>query len=305
MLKLGFEEYLRLRRTLRLDNLDRFRYPRCVLVSILIQKNVEFVKRRYSLYIKRLDEIAEYWKRKRDFPRWLIAPPTIKARLLMKSLGFTKSEIRKALSDPDVVDDEDLRNYIWRANLTDYIYSPIATRFHQIKGRLGEEIIRSWLEQLEVPFVDEHELRKNGGKTPDFYLEEPIELRGKEVVWIESKAMFGDLDVHSQYWKRQFSEYLREFGRGVVIYWFGHIDGLALASNGYEVPAELRRRLTDMRIFLGEGVSFSDVEVFSHEFMKRLEEVLQRYYKGERVVIEPNRWAVRILSRLGFEIVRR
>jgi hypothetical protein len=305
MLKLGFEEYLRLRRTLRLDNLDRFRYPRCVLVSILIQKNVEFVKRRYSLYIKRLDEIAEYWKRKRDFPKWLIAPPTIKARLLMKSLGFTKSEIRKALADPDVVDDEDLRNYIWRANLTDYIYSPIATRFHQIKGRLGEEIIRSWLEQLEVPFVDEQELRKNGGKTPDFYLEEPIELRGKEVVWIESKSMFGDLEIHSQYWKRQFSEYLREFGRGVVIYWFGHIDGLALASNGCEIPVELRRRLTDMRIFLGEGIPFSDVEVFSHEFMKRLEEVLQRYYKGERVVIEPNSWAVRILSRLGFEIVRK
>ncbi len=299
MLTMELREFIRLRRMLNLRNLDRFNYPKPVLTSILTQKIVDRVKARHPVYVKRLDEIAEHWKEKKRLPSWFVAPPMIKVKLLMKALGFTKSEIRRYVEDPNIIEDDDLRRLVWKANLTDFIYSPIATRFHQIKGKIGEEIIQDWLESRGVEYLSEDELRKDGGKTPDFLLEKPIKLNGYEVRWIESKAMFGDLNVHSQYWRRQYYEYLRQFGRGVVTYWFGHVDSLFLATTGYEFGGT---RLLNMKIYLSDdGVELGDA--FSREFMDNMMRLLDLFYRGKRIVIKPNRWAVNILSRLGFEIL--
>lgn len=299
MLKIELREFIRLRRMLNLRNFDRFGYPKPVLSSILSQKIVDRVKARYPIYVKRLDEIAECWKGKGKLPSWFVAPPMIKAKLLMKALGFTKSEIKKCTSNPDLIEDEKLRRFVWKANVTDFIYSPIATKFHHIKGRIGEEIIQNWLESLGVEYLTEEDLRKNGGKTPDFLLEKPLKINGFEVRWIESKAMFGDPKVHSQYWRRQYYEYLRQFGKGMVVYWFGHVDGLFLASTGSEFGEE---RLLNMKIHLSdEGMDIG--EPFSGEFINNMMKLMDLFYEGEKIVIKPNRWAVNILSKLGFRIL--
>jgi len=266
-------------------------------VSILTQKIVDTVKSRHPMYVKRLNEIAEYWREEGKLPKWLVAPPMIKAKLLMKALGFTKSEIRKFVSNPDLIEDEKLRKLVWRANLTDFVYSPIAVKFHEIKGKIGEEEIRRKLEEIGIDFLTEDELRGEGRKTPDFLLEKPISLNGLEIRWIESKAMFGDLNVHSQYWRRQYYDYLRQFGRGMVVYWFGHVDGLFLASIGSEFGGN---RLLNMRIYVSEdGMDLGSGKDFIENMMK----LFELFYKGEKVVIRPNRFAVKILSRLGFEIL--
>jgi len=83
------------------------------------------------------------------------------------------------------------------------------------------------------------------------------------------------------------------------VYWFGHIEGLTLASDGSEFPLKNKFK---MEIFIGDGISF-DVDVFSHKFLRKLEEILDKFYQGEKIVIEWNKWAVRFLSNLGFDIL--
>lgn len=61
---------------------------------------------------------------------------------------------------------------------------------------------------LGIAFRDEEYLRKFGyDKTPDFKLEVPIAIDGFIIHWIESKALFGDEDVHKDYMKHQYSSY--------------------------------------------------------------------------------------------------
>ncbi|GEM_PF-737003 len=299
MLRMDLREFVRLRRMLNLRNLDRFSHPKPILSSILSQKIVERVKARHPIYIRRLDEIAECWREKGKLPNWFIAPPMIKAKLLMKALGFTKSEIRRFTADPDQIEEERLKKFVWKAVTTDFIYSPIATKFHHVKGKVGEEIIRSWLENSGIDFMTEEELRKDGGKTPDFLLERPMKTDGMEAKWIESKAMFGDPNTHSLYWRRQYYEYLKQFGSGMVVYWFGHIDGLFLASTGSEFG---RQRLLNMKIYLSDdGMDLG--RPFTKEFLENMLRLIDLFYEGKRIVIKPNRWAENILSKLGFEIL--
>ena len=46
------------------------------------------------------------------------------------------------------------------------------------------------------------------------------------VSWIDSKATFGDDRIHAKQLEEQYSTYVNRYGPGLVIYWFGCIDGL-------------------------------------------------------------------------------
>jgi hypothetical protein len=46
------------------------------------------------------------------------------------------------------------------------------------------------------------------------------------VHWIDSKACFGDERTHKQQLDGQYSTYLNRYGTGLVIYWFGFLEGL-------------------------------------------------------------------------------
>lgn len=46
------------------------------------------------------------------------------------------------------------------------------------------------------------------------------------VHWIDSKACFGDDRTHSQQLEGQYRTYTNRYGPGVVIYWFGYVEGL-------------------------------------------------------------------------------
>ena len=94
------------------------------------------------------------------------------------------------------------------------------------RGRFGEERLQRWLDDHQVGYRDEEDLRGAYPKTPDILLDEPMVYNGTKLFWIESKANFGDRTEVSRNTKRQLKPYSELFGPGMVIYWFGVVDGL-------------------------------------------------------------------------------
>ncbi|RLI75454.1 hypothetical protein DRP05_14790 [Archaeoglobales archaeon] len=255
-MRISIEEYQKVRRNLRdLRDLNKFGYPRGMLFTILTQKKVDFVKREYPNVIKRLEDLATYWNANKKIPKWVRLMPVMKVRVLMRSLGFSNSEILKAIRSPENVEDDDLRRLIERAVLTDYIYSPLAVKHQFARGKLGENIIRRWLEDRGIEFKDEREMKKESKKTPDFYFDDPIEFNGKSIRWIESKALFGDFKTHWIYLKKQYSQYLELFGEGFVVYWFGCLENLDsnVLDEGF-FRTTMKNALLDMRIYMTNSI---------------------------------------------------
>ncbi|MFP3909994.1 MAG: TPD domain-containing protein [Archaeoglobaceae archaeon] len=257
-----YEDFQKIRKELKsLKDLNRFPYSRGALFTILSQKRVDMVKKRHPMAIRKLDEIASYWNRRKSVPPWLNLTPMMSIRILLRAIGFTKAEIRNSLNNPQKVDDEKLEQVIWNALFTDYVYSPLAVTHQFARGRLGENIIKYWLERENIEFKDEYELRNESSKTPDFYFPEPIRLGDREIVWIESKALFGDPRTHKVYSKKQYHRYQELFGDGYVVYWFGQVKGLdnnvRFLSNNF-FSSRLKDALLDMRFYDSAASFFKD-----------------------------------------------
>jgi len=75
--------------------------------------------------------------------------------------------------------------------------------------------------------LTEEDLRAKGyPRTPDAVLAREMQVGGRRVRWIDSKAMFGDAHSHLQH-SEQLAAYVKLFGPGMVIYWHDFIDALA------------------------------------------------------------------------------
>lgn len=107
-----------------------------------------------------------------------------------------------------------------------------------------------------IPFESEANLRARGtSRTPDVLLQTPLAIhlfdskRGewiwKLITWIDSKALFGDVDTHNHSVVPQAESYIHRFGPGLILYWFGHaphkkLNDLAgeIAITGWELPSK-------------------------------------------------------------------
>jgi hypothetical protein len=312
-MRISVEEFLRIRRELKtLNDVKKLPYPRGTLHCILQQKKVDSVKRKYHTFTERIPEIVDYWERKRAFPKWLTLPPVMKLRLLMKGMGYSAKTINKALRTPEeVVEDERLIDQIRRAVLSDYVYSPIAARLQRARGKLGEKAIAHELEKAGIEFQTEKDLKGKFSKTPDFYFEEPVKFLGKELKWIESKALFGDPRNHDLYWKKQYSKYFEMFGNGLIIYWLGCVNGFDV-SDGSEFRNSYRTSLLDMLIYVtdskdesyAEKLNATFVEVEEDSDILAAEKIISAYSEG-RVFAHTDKKdeLTRILRNVGFDVV--
>ncbi len=311
-MKISYDEYSRIRKSLRtIRDVGKFPYPRGMLHCILQQKKVDSVKRKYHLFADRIPEIVDYWEKKRGFPRWLTLPPVMKIRLLMKGMGFSAKAINKALRNPDEVDDERLAEKIRDAVERDYVYSPIAAKLQRSRGKLGEKALAYELEKAGFEFKTEKDLKGVFSKTPDFYFDEPVEMFGRKIKWIESKALFGDPKSHNLYWKKQYSKYYEMFGDGIVVYWLGCIEGFD-ASNGSEFRNKFRNSLLDMLLYLTESKDegYAErlggvfVDVSNEPEIAAVEKIVDTYSEGRVVArIDNVQRAARILKNMGFDVV--
>ncbi len=288
---ISLQDYLWIRKNLnKIADLKKFNIPRGVLHSILIQKKVDSVKRKYHLFAERKEEILRYWKVEKGFPQWLTLTPVMKVRLLLKAMDFSTKEINKALINPLDLEPE-LSEIVYKSVSSDFVYSPIATKLQSVLGKIGEKIIEEKLKQIGLSFKVEKELKMQ--KTPDFFFEEPIELFGKKIRWIESKVLFADHKIYDLYARKQILKYREMFGEGIVVFWRGILEGID-ASNGEEFDSNLRKKLLEMRIHLHR-----QKEVDGNP-LQLAEEFVKSYVEEDRFPY--NAEVARILRNMGFDL---
>jgi len=133
----------------------------------------------------------------------------------------------------------------------DPIYGPRSDKERHNIGIEYELLLEYTLKNMGIPFETEEQLRKRGtAKTPDVLLSCPIGLKVRKkkpphpiqqspsripgnfekedeyewkiICWIDSKALFGDVDTHTNSVLPQVETYVHRFGPGLVLYWFGH-----------------------------------------------------------------------------------
>jgi len=251
MLRISYKEFLKIRKTISIGNLERqSKYYRGTLLSILIQKKIESVKKNYHIFANKSEEILDFWEKTGKIPRMLGLTPIIKIRIILKAMGYGKNRIKKILMNPQLCDDENLSREVYSAVLKDYVYSPLAAELQMARGKMGEKILKSWLECMNVEYKTEKFLKRNSRKTPDFLIEEHFDINGRTVSWIESKSMFGDPRTHELLFKKQYKKYTEMFGDGIAIYWLGYVNGLKNASAGEFISSNLRDNLLEMKVIL-------------------------------------------------------
>lgn len=138
-----------------------------------------------------------------------------------------KALISKLMRTPSLIQDLRLAQEIQYSTYADPLYGPNAECIKQGIGHEYEVILKEELRKRNIGFEDEDQFRAKGyDKTPDVKLIVPFSVNGIIINWIESKALFGDDEHHTNYLRDQLWSYWNRFGPGMVIYWFGFIDDL-------------------------------------------------------------------------------
>jgi len=134
---------------------------------------------------------------------------------------------------------------------SDPLYGPRQDRDRHAVGLEYEIILEQALSSMKIPFETEAQLRIKGtARTPDILLSCPVGVKvptrrnenknkgsknvvlsrennistyeWKIVCWIDSKALYGDVQTHNTSVLPQAETYVHRFGPGMVLYWFGH-----------------------------------------------------------------------------------
>ncbi|XP_014602519.1 PREDICTED: uncharacterized protein C15orf41 homolog isoform X2 [Polistes canadensis] len=161
------------------------------------------------------------------------APPALLARNVLEKHcsqddpNISRKDVSRLFKDTTLIEDKDLSYEVYLCILYDDLYGPIADAMGISIGQEYEMKLENYLTERNFAFRNEEHLRSRGyDKTPDFKLEVPIAVNGFVVNWIESKARFGNNEIHQKYIREQFLSYWNRFGPGLVIYWFGYLNTL-------------------------------------------------------------------------------
>ncbi|XP_004226708.2 CDAN1-interacting nuclease 1 [Ciona intestinalis] len=159
-----------------------------------------------------------------------------------------KTEVARLVKDPFLIEDKVLSWEVRQCILHDFGYGQVTDSVRSLIGSEYEHKLVTHVKELNIPFQTEVDLKKLGfDKTPDIKLEIPFKLKDQVVCWIESKASFGTPEEHMYYVNKQYNSYWNRFGPGLVIYWFGFVDELALdmlkknilVMDRFPLPAEV------------------------------------------------------------------
>ncbi|MGC9061039.1 MAG: TPD domain-containing protein, partial [Thermoplasmata archaeon] len=148
-------------------------------------------------------------------------PPLLLGFMLFTANGTSRRQFWSWVNDATKISDARIRREIEEACEADIVYSPKAMQIQRERGRLGEEKLYNALKKKNIMYQTENQLKGKVRKTPDALLLTPLRVGNFQINWIESKANFGDVIEVRHNTKKQFSEYVKLFGSGLAVYWFG------------------------------------------------------------------------------------
>lgn len=198
-----------------------------LLNVIYTQRTVRDATKRYHVVKRNAPRLVREWKagtsllqlsRKWNFP------PILTALIIFQEKGFSKKQFWKYVREPDCIPDQRTKREIVEITSEDTIYSPWGNELQYKRGAWGEEKLREWLDNHNISYRTEKDLRGKFTKTPDCLLDEPLKVNGWTINWIESKASFGDRTEFNKNIRGQLGQYVDLFGHGLVVYWFGHVE---------------------------------------------------------------------------------
>lgn len=199
-----------------------------VLTCILNQKMLRNNKALYHKVANNSGALLERWEDGEPFVSLSDETglsPVLISIILLKHRGMTRKAVQKMLKNPEAVEDERLGREIAEVVKKDNLFSPRAHSLQVERARTCEDRIGAWLKEKDIQFLTEEQIKKCiTTKTPDFLLKRPLHIASTRISWIESKGLFGDTEEHNRYLKKQFLDYIKLFGSGIVVYWYGFVD---------------------------------------------------------------------------------
>ncbi len=201
-------------------------YDKDLLLVIYSQKMVYLATKKYHKIKHLAPKYHAQWKKGNTFleiAKKIKFSPVLTGLLILKEEGISRKLYRKYLNNLADVEDDRLKKELGEVIKNDIVYSPEGNDIQAKRGIKGEEMLNKWLSGQGFEFKTEKEMANKYKKTPDFLLKSPINVRGIDVHWIESKATFGTRREIKKNMKNQLIPYHDLYGNGMVIYWFGFI----------------------------------------------------------------------------------
>ncbi|MCL2296156.1 MAG: C15orf41 family protein [Methanomassiliicoccaceae archaeon] len=236
-----YEEYKKIYDSLNkpedLCRLLEMGYDSRLLETLYTQKISRDVKKRFHFLRDKSPLLLKEWKKGKTLME--IAdkykfPPILTAMIIFQEDGASKKQFWEFIRSPDTLESQQTADEVRDVIKNDLVYSPQADERHKERGLWGEGLLQGWLNEQNIVYKTENDLRGHERqKTPDCLLSEPMLYCGKKICWIESKASFGD-NVEFRYNSRkQLCPYTELFGPGLVIYWTGCLEDLEWPEDVY------------------------------------------------------------------------
>jgi len=236
-----YEEYKKLYDSLnRPDDVQKFiekGYDQRLIETLYTQKTSRDVKKRFHVIKEKAPVLLREWRKGRtlmeiaDKNRF---PPILIAMLIFQEDGASKKRFWEFVRSPELLESPQTADEIRDVVKNDLVYSPAADERHKERGVWGETLLQNWLNEQNITYKTENDLRGGEGqKTPDCLLDEPMTYDGKKICWIESKASFGDNVEFRLNSRKQLCPYTQLFGPGLVVYWTGCLDDLECPPDVY------------------------------------------------------------------------
>jgi hypothetical protein len=207
---------------------DRMDLPFDMLFNVLAKKITRDTTRNFYKIKANSAHYLKEWKKGESFAK--IAkrenfPAVLMATFILEKAGVSKKRIKEMVKNPEVSTDKRVERELKEAEEEDFVYSPKSSEHQQKNGKRSEGGIKEWLDERGIKYMTEYENREleHHRRTPDFLLEKPLLWNGKKLNWIESKASFGDEAEIKRDYKKQLSDYVKFFGYGAVVYWYGYV----------------------------------------------------------------------------------
>lgn len=216
-----------------------------LLLIIYTQAVTRDATKRYYRIKNRSDKLLWKWKNGTtlvQLARNEGFPPVLLSLILLREHGLARKEFWQYVRDPASAKDKRLQREIYDVVREDIIYSPAGMEVQYQRGKKGEARLQEWLDNNNIGYRTEDEIKGEYQKTPDALLDKPLKIDGQEIVWIESKANFGDNVEIRRNCKKQLIPYTQIFGPGIVVYWFGHVSDFKQVEDIRVVDAKFFQR---------------------------------------------------------------